>query len=229
MGQFYFQVIKAMASSIDFPLTMNYRAEEQKSNVIANLPKTGEANLMFKAEKENYNDKNYFYFLNGHNDVVYFADANFTEENEESYEYNAWGKNNYFFEKNNILYTSREFDNDTNLQFNRLRYYNIELGRFTQKDLIFIKNSNAYIYTINNPINLIDPFGLYGRWINLFLPSPGGSAFAGSSCDNPGSNADCKYLCITIGSCEACCRTLYKNDWQSMDFELCLSYCATIQ
>ena len=39
-------------------------------------------------DTENPSFEPYFYFLNGHNDVFYFADSNFMEEKVESYEYN---------------------------------------------------------------------------------------------------------------------------------------------
>ncbi len=62
--------LNGMGPGIDFPLIMNYRAEEQQSS---------------RAE-------DYFYFLNGHNDVVYFADYNFTKDLIETYEYLCMGK-----------------------------------------------------------------------------------------------------------------------------------------
>ncbi len=55
----YFQDEKyyKMGPWIDFPLIMNYRAKDQQSN---------------RAE-------DYFYFLNGHNDVVYFSNSTYDD------------------------------------------------------------------------------------------------------------------------------------------------------
>jgi RHS repeat-associated protein len=60
--------------------------------------------------------------------------------------------------KNNLLYTSREFDFETGLQFNRMRYYSPNLGRFISKDKIYSKL--LYSMAKNNPIRYVDPFGL---------------------------------------------------------------------
>ncbi len=153
---------------------MNHRAEEQQSS---------------RAE-------DYIYFLNGHNDVVYFADQNFTPDLVESYEYNPWGVLLTSANKNNLLHTAREFEFDAGLQFNRMRYYNSYLGRFMQKDLI--KEDNAFIYVRNSPLIYFDPLGLYregGMIPTLMEGSTGKSGYkcyhATSSCKSP-----CRYCCI---------------------------------
>jgi RHS repeat-associated protein len=47
--------------------------------------------------------------------------------------------------------------------FNRNRYYSPALGRFTSKDPIgFAADGNLYRYVLNNPLVLIDPYGLWG-------------------------------------------------------------------
>ena len=60
-------------------------------------------------------------------------------------------------------YTGRVHDRETGFYFYRARYYSPSLGRFLSPDPIgFEGGNNFYIYVGNNPINLTDPFGLYG-------------------------------------------------------------------
>jgi RHS repeat-associated protein len=61
------------------------------------------------------------------------------------------------------LYTGRRYSAFTNQYFNRNRYYSPALGRFTSKDPIgFAADGNLYRYVLNNPLVLIDPYGLWG-------------------------------------------------------------------
>lgn len=68
-------------------------------------------------------------------------------------------------------YTGREYDNETGMYFYRARYYDPKAGRFVTKDPIGFAGGdvNFYAYVGNNPLNLIDPFGLIGHegFINL--------------------------------------------------------------
>ena len=62
---------------------------------------------------------------------------------------------------NSFAYTGRELD-ATGLQFNRARYYNPQLQRFTSEDPTEFAggDANLYAYVKNSPINFWDPFGL---------------------------------------------------------------------
>ena len=60
---------------------------------------------------------------------------------------------------NSFRFTGREFDAETGLYFYRARYYDPSIGRFISEDPVRSAWS-AYDYVQNNPVNLIDPWGL---------------------------------------------------------------------
>jgi RHS repeat-associated protein len=68
--------------------------------------------------------------------------------------------------KQPFTYTGREFDQETGLYYYRARYYDAKVGRFITKDPIGFDGGdvNLYVYVGNNPINWIDPFGLFTYW-----------------------------------------------------------------
>ena len=61
---------------------------------------------------------------------------------------------------NSMLYTGREYDEETGLYYYRARYYDPEIGRFISEDpLGFEAGVNFYAYVGNNPVNANDPSG----------------------------------------------------------------------
>ena len=65
-------------------------------------------------------------------------------------------------------FTGYERDNETGLDFAKARYYSNLQGRFTSIDPVSgVPGSpqtwNAYTYTLNNPINLTDPTGMFAN------------------------------------------------------------------
>jgi len=84
-------------------------------------------------------------------------------------------------------FTGREWDDETELYFYRARYYDSSAGRFISKDPIGFNGGDVtlYGYVGDNPVNLIDPYGLWpfglpGKgdaiqngpsWVNYYLPS----------------------------------------------------------
>ncbi|MBI4431311.1 MAG: RHS repeat-associated core domain-containing protein, partial [Candidatus Omnitrophica bacterium] len=82
-----------------------------------------------------------------------------------------------------FLFTGREIDPETSHYYYRARTYQPSLGRFMSKDPLGLGGgNNFYRYVKNNPINLIDPFGLIDDWKLNFLVE--------SSLNKEFSNAD---------------------------------------
>jgi len=86
-----------------------------------------------------------------------------------AYHYDPWGnlESSDGNVPNRFLFTNEEQDPATSLYYLRARWYDPKVGRFLTQDP---RNPNArhpqtlnpYIYVLNNPINLIDPAGLWG-------------------------------------------------------------------
>jgi RHS repeat-associated protein len=63
---------------------------------------------------------------------------------------------------NPFQFTAREFDTETSLYNYRARYYDANAGRFLREDpLRFTAGVNFYAYVSNQPLNLVDPYGLW--------------------------------------------------------------------
>lgn len=78
---------------------------------------------------------------------------------------------------NTFLFAGRERDGETGLYYNRARYLDVDIGRFTREDPL--PGVNQYIYALNNPLLLKDPFGLSACSIigNFILGAVEGLAF----------------------------------------------------
>lgn len=86
-----------------------------------------------------------------------------------TYEYDSFGNltTSTGTLSNPFRYTGREFDVETGFYFYRARYYAPNIGRFISEDPIgFVGVTvNLYVYVLNNPVNFIDPYGLWkGIW-----------------------------------------------------------------
>jgi RHS repeat-associated protein len=62
---------------------------------------------------------------------------------------------------NNFRFPGQYYDEETGLHYNYFRYYDPKTGRYLTADPIGqIGGINLYIYVLNNPVNLVDIFGL---------------------------------------------------------------------
>ncbi len=62
---------------------------------------------------------------------------------------------------NNLRFPGQYFDTETGLHYNYFRYYDPSIGRYLTNDPIGLFGGiNLFTYVRNNPLRLIDPFGL---------------------------------------------------------------------
>ncbi len=92
---------------------------------------------------------------------------------------------------NPYAYAGEEYDEETGLIYLRNRYYDPEIGRFISPDSVLgvlgdPQTLNPYVYVRNNPVNLIDPSGLYAVKVPLTFygnypgtQTPGGKSNVG--------------------------------------------------
>jgi len=81
-------------------------------------------------------------------------------------EYVAWGKSRIEWRsprharEQNLRFQGQYLDRETGLHYNTFRFYDPDVGRFTQTDLIGLEGGlNTYAYA-PNPLSWIDPLGL---------------------------------------------------------------------
>jgi RHS repeat-associated protein len=81
----------------------------------------------------------------------------------ETYTYDSFGNTTHSSGSlaNPLEYTGREFDSETGLYYDRARYYDPSLGRFTSEDPLGKDSGdlNFYRYVQNSPIDESDPLG----------------------------------------------------------------------
>jgi RHS repeat-associated protein len=71
---------------------------------------------------------------------------------------------------NNLRFPGQYFDAETGLHYNYYRDYQPETGRYLQPDPIGLMGGlNPYRYVRNNPINAMDPLGLYDIDVHYYL------------------------------------------------------------
>lgn len=102
----------------------------------------------------------YYYIYNAHGDVIGVVNESGTVVN--NYTYDAWGGIVSQTEgiSNPIKYAGEYYDDELGMYYLRARYYDPSIGRFTSKDPVE-SGMNRYAYCGNNPVNRIDPSGLF--------------------------------------------------------------------
>ena len=106
-------------------------------------------------------DHNY-YLTDEQGSVRYVLDAAGNVQND--YQYDAFGQRIAGHENipNRLKYNAQIEDDLTGLYYLRARYYNTDIGRFTQEDVIYNDGLNLYAYCSSNPVMYSDPSGYAG-------------------------------------------------------------------
>jgi RHS repeat-associated protein len=129
------------------------------------------ANGMLLARYNESSADTHYYHHDGLGSIMGMTAENASVE--KSYFYDEFGNSlgSWGSVSNHYLYTGQELDGSiTNLYNLRARYYDKSTGRFISEDKmsplkIFPQTSNNYVYTLNSPINFIDPLGLWCIWV----------------------------------------------------------------
>lgn len=103
----------------------------------------------------------YFYSQDGLGSVTGIIDS--SGHILETYAYDVYGLPTTTGSLGNpYLFTGREYDPEVGLYYYRARYYEPRLGRFLTTDPIRrVADPHLYAYVGNNPINYVDPLGLF--------------------------------------------------------------------
>ncbi len=104
-------------------------------------------------------------------------------------------------------------DGETGLHYNWHRYYDPDTGRYLTPDPIGLTGGiNPFVYSLNNPINFIDPKGLFSNPLNIpiNLTLPGGQQPIADEINNLTNAAKnlpqvVKSEIMTIGGCSISC------------------------
>jgi RHS repeat-associated protein len=137
---------------------------------------------------------NYYYHADGLGSITHITDA--AGNIVQSYVYSAFGEivTQEGGLSNPFTYISREYDPESGLYYYRARYYDAEVGRFLQTDPIGFAggDANLYAYVGNNPINWVDPLGLWSISIEGYYGWGGGIVFG----TNPGGG---RFITFRVG------------------------------
>ena len=116
-------------------------------------------------------NRHYYYHQDGLNSIAMLTDSSGTPV--QHYAYDAYGSISTYSAnglpamgnsliKNPYTFTGREYDEESGLYYFRARLYSPTSGRFLSEEPLGIDGPNLYWYALNNPMNFIDPTGLFG-------------------------------------------------------------------
>lgn len=133
--------------------------------------------------------KGFYYHYDGLGSVRSMSDSK--ESIKTIYSYDAFGqtRKEMGHVDNDFRFTGEQMDDEAGLIYLRARYYDPGTGRFINKDPFMgigtmTQSINRYVYTMNNPVNLIDPMGLWAYSFGLSIPVPDVKALIEDSIDD---------------------------------------------
>ena len=143
--------------------------------------------------------KHFYYLKNIQGSITSIVDS--TGKTVACYEYDAWGVHKvlnpdatentnpgFIGNINPISYKGYYWDSETCLYYNMTRYYDPEVGRFLNMDVLgilditkdFVNGLNLYAYCGNNPVNRVDEGGTLWSWISTRVIQPIGAVIGGT-------------------------------------------------
>ena len=82
------------------------------------------------------------------------------------------------------------FDGETNLHYNRFRYYDSDVGMFISRDPIGLLGGNNVFQYAPNPVMWIDPWGLANESVYRLLDSNGNTIYYGITDRSPSARGN---------------------------------------
>ncbi|MCF6239025.1 MAG: hypothetical protein L3J79_09520, partial [Candidatus Marinimicrobia bacterium] len=102
---------------------------------------------------------------------------------------------------NKYKFTGKERDSELGLDYSWHRFYDWEVGRFTQVDPLWQEypSSSPYVYVANNPLKYVDLTGLYQETDFIFAEAQLINIRQETICDGPICNFTTQYFAATLG------------------------------